>query len=58
MSDNLLFSGISEEKEETPANCANKVLKLIEDEMEFENASSTIKIKRAHRLGKFIICQR
>ena len=53
MRDNLLFYNIDEERGETSDDCARKVLKLIEESMEVQNAQSEIKLHRAHRIGKF-----
>ena len=53
MRDNLMFYRIPEERGETDDSCVEKVLGLIEDAMGIENARDTIKLHRAHRIGKF-----
>lgn len=53
MRDNLLFYKIPEAINETDADCADKVLGLIEDTMGIDNARNNIKLHRAHRIGRF-----
>ena len=53
MRDNLMFYRIPEERGETDDSCVEKVLGLIEDVLGIENARDTIKLHRAHRIGKF-----
>jgi hypothetical protein len=53
MRDNLLFFGIPEEKGEKDSDCVNKVLDLIENKLQVENASENIKLHRAHRIGRY-----
>ena len=50
MRDNLLFFQIPEEKGES---CEGKILNFIENELSIENASTEIKLHRAHRVGSF-----
>ncbi|XP_052762065.1 uncharacterized protein LOC128204704 [Mya arenaria] len=50
MRDNLLSHKIPEERDE---NCEHKVLKLIEEKLKVTNASTDIRIQRAHRIGAF-----
>ena len=53
MRDNLLFFGIPEEQDERDIECVGKVLNMIEHECRIENASTIIKLHRAHRIGKY-----
>lgn len=53
MRDNLLFFGITEEKDEKDSDCVNKVLDLIENKLQINNAKEEIKIHRAHRIGRY-----
>ena len=53
MRDNLLFFGIPEVKNETDSDCVQKVLTLIEAKCNIENATTDIKLHRAHRIGGF-----
>jgi len=57
MRDNLLFFGIPEvrdsENREKDSDCVDKVLHIIETKMGIESAKETIKIHRAHRIGKY-----
>ncbi|XP_053391044.1 uncharacterized protein LOC128553878 [Mercenaria mercenaria] len=53
MRDNLLFFGIPEVKGESDSDCVEKVLDLIKNKLEIKNAKSSIKLHRAHRIGKF-----
>ena len=55
MRDNLIFYKIPEAVGETDADCVQKVLDLIENDLEIENANRDIKLHRAHRMGKLII---
>lgn len=54
MRDNLLFFGIPEVKGEKDTDCTDKVLDLIETQLEIQNAKAEIKLHRAHRIGRFI----
>ena len=53
MRDNLIFYKIPEAVGETDADCVQKVVDLIENDLEIENANRDIKLHRAHRMGKF-----
>ena len=53
MRDNLIFYKVPEAVGETDAHCVQKVLDLIENDLEIENANRDIKLHRAHRMGKF-----
>ncbi|XP_052820388.1 uncharacterized protein LOC128246236 [Mya arenaria] len=57
MRDNLLFFGIPENTDpnnrESDADCVEKVLELIETKMEIADAKQSIKLHRAHRIGRF-----
>ena len=57
MRDNLLFHGIEEcvsYEDRRSEDCATKILNLCENSLQIENATSSIKIDRAHRLGRFV----
>lgn len=53
MRDNLLFFGIEEEKGEKDSDCVQKVLIFIEEKLGHENATTDVKLHRAHRIGKY-----
>lgn len=53
MRDNLLFYRIPEARDESDADCVDKVLNLIEETMGIQNAKQEIKLHRAHRIGKY-----
>lgn len=53
MRDNLLFYRITEAKDESEADCVNKVLNLIKETKGIHNAKQEIKLHRAHRIGKY-----
>ena len=53
MRDNLLFFGIPEEKGERDDDCVRKVLRMIEEKCNIKDASTDIKLHRAHRIGRF-----
>lgn len=53
MRDNLIFYKIPEERGETDDVCVRKVLQLIENELKIEDATTKIKLHRAHRMGRF-----
>lgn len=53
MRDNLIFYGIEEEQGEKDEDCVRKVLELIEDKLEIVGAKDTVKLHRAHRMGKY-----
>jgi len=50
MRDNLLFHRLPEEKDE---NCEQIVLKAIEEKLKIANATTDIRIQRAHRIGAY-----
>ena len=50
MRDNLLFHRLPEEKDE---NCEQIVLKAIEEKLKIANATTDIRIQRAHRIGEY-----
>ena len=50
MRDNLLFYELPEGKDE---DCASTVLHFIESKLEITDATSTIKLQRANRIGTF-----
>jgi hypothetical protein len=50
MRDNLLFHKLPEEKDE---NCEEKIKHFIQDKLKIDNASDTIRLQRAHRVGPF-----
>ncbi|CAB4031410.1 Hypothetical predicted protein, partial [Paramuricea clavata] len=49
MRDNLIFYNINEMKDENPTDIVHGIL---ENQLGFENAKDTVKIDRAHRLGR------
>ena len=53
MRDNLIFYRIREEKGETDDDCVRKILTFMEKMLEIENATTEIKLHRAHRMGRF-----
>lgn len=53
MRDNLIFYRLPEEQGETDNDCMRKILSFIEEKLEIENATSEIKLHRAHRMGKY-----
>lgn len=53
MRDNLMFYKIPEERNETDNDCVEKVLDLIENDLEIPNAKTEIKLHRAHRVGRY-----
>ena len=53
MRDNLIFYKIPVEAGETDDDCVQKVLNLIENDLGIANASTDIKLHRAHRMGKY-----
>ena len=48
-----MFYKIPEERNETDDDCVEKVLDLIENDLEIPNAKTEIKLHRAHRIGRF-----
>ena len=53
MRDNLIFYGLREEKGEKDEDCVRKVLELIEDKLQIPGAKDTVKLHRAHRMGRY-----
>lgn len=53
MRDNLIFYRLPEERDETDDDCVRKILTFIEDNLAIENASTDIKLHRAHRMGRY-----
>ena len=53
MRDNLIFYRIPEERNETDEDCVEKVLTLIQQQLEIQNAKNEIKLHRAHRIGRY-----
>ena len=53
MRDNLIFHGIKEESGEKDNDCVSMVLELIEEKLEIAGAKATIRLNRAHHLGKY-----
>ena len=53
MRDNLMFYKIPEERNETDDDCVEKVLKLIEEDLEIPNAKAEMELHRAHRIGRY-----
>ena len=54
MRDNLLFFNVPEERGETDSDCEQKILDIMQHDMEIENAQSNIKLHRTHRIGRYI----
>lgn len=48
-----MFYKIPEERNETDNDCVEKVLDLIENDLEIPNAKTEIKLHRAHRVGRY-----
>ena len=53
MRDSLLFYNIPEENGETDDTCVQKVLNIMENDMNIDNASRDIKLQRVDRIGRF-----
>jgi len=56
MRDNLLFFGFAEPQtpdDRRSENCAESILNYCEKELNIPNASSNIKLERAHRIGRY-----
>ena len=53
MRDNLMFYKIPEERNETDDDCEEKVLNLIEEDLEIPNAKAEMKLHTAHRIGRY-----
>ena len=52
MRDNLLFFNVPEERGETDSDCEDKILDIMQDHMQIENAKTDIKLHRTHRIGR------
>ena len=48
-----MFYKIPEERNETDDDCVEKVLNLIEEDLEIPNAKAEMKLHRAHRIGRY-----
>ena len=56
MRDNLIFFGFEECRtfdERMNENCIDKILSFCEKELNLENVRNSVKLERAHRIGKF-----
>ena len=53
MRDNLLFFNVPEARGETDSDCEDKILDIMQDHMQIENAKTDIKLHRTHRIGRY-----
>ena len=53
MRDNLLFFNVPEERGETDSDCEAKILDIMQEDMQIENAKTEIKLYRTHRIGRY-----
>ena len=53
MRDNLLFFNVPEERGETDSDCEAKILDIMQEDMQIENAKTEIKLHRTHRIGRY-----
>ena len=53
MRDNRLFFNVPEERGETDSDCEAKILDIMQEDMQIENAKTEIKLHRTHRSGRY-----